>query len=120
MSGALADCALDFACDHRLEAGQLRAEIVDAHFAGIASRLSKEGKVLRYCAEVSGSGDPIRVGAVEVAIADPLAAVKNGENAFVFTTKYYSPIPLVIRGYGAGADVTASGVFADILRTAKW
>jgi len=97
-----------------------RLPAVDAHFAGIASRLVKEGKVFRYCAEVSGSGESVRVGAVEVALADPLAAVKNGENAFVFTTKYYSPIPLVIRGYGAGADVTASGVFADILRTAKW
>lgn len=97
-----------------------RLPSVDAHFSALAAKLAKEGKVLRYCASVSGSDSAVRVGALEVSLANPLAAVKNGENAFVFTTKYYSPIPLVIRGYGAGADVTASGVFADILRTAKW
>jgi aspartokinase/homoserine dehydrogenase 1 len=32
-------------------------------------------------------------------------------------SRYYQPIPYVIRGYGAGATVTAAGVFADLLRT---
>ncbi|WP_373792325.1 hypothetical protein [Jeotgalibaca porci] len=45
--------------------------------------------------------------------------VKNGENALAFYTRYYSPIPLLLRGYGAGNDVTAAGIFADILRTLK-
>jgi aspartokinase/homoserine dehydrogenase 1 len=35
----------------------------------------------------------------------------------VLHTRYYQPIPLVLRGYGAGAEVTAAGVFADLLRT---
>jgi len=76
--------------------------------------------VLRFAASIDGSKGTARVGPVEALLADPLAAIRGGENAFVFTTKYYSPIPLVIRGYGAGADVTASGVFADILRTITW
>ncbi len=91
----------------------------DAHFASLVSRLSSEGKVLRFVASVSASGG-IVVGPVEVPASDPLAFISGGENAFVFKTRYYSPIPLVIRGYGAGADVTASGVFADILRTTTW
>ena len=51
---------------------------------------------------------------------DPLFKVKDGENALAFYTQYYQPIPLVLRGYGAGADVTAAGVFADLLRTHNW
>ena len=43
--------------------------------------------------------------------------LKNGENALAFFTRYYSPIPLLLRGYGAGNSVTAAGIFADILRT---
>ncbi len=92
---------------------------VDGHFASLVSRLSSEGKVLRFVASVSSAGE-IVVGPVEVPASDPLAMISGGENAFVFKTRYYSPIPLVIRGYGAGADVTAAGVFADILRTTTW
>ncbi|MFP1558090.1 hypothetical protein ACLB1T_16670 [Escherichia coli] len=33
---------------------------------------------------------------------------------------HYQPLPLVLRGYGAGNDVTAAGVFADLLRTLSW
>ena len=47
----------------------------------------------------------------------PLGAVRNGENALVILTQYYQPIPMVLRGYGAGAAVTAAGVFGDLLRT---
>ncbi|MEE0352099.1 MAG: hypothetical protein UDP17_02020, partial [Treponema sp.] len=46
--------------------------------------------------------------------------VRGGENAFVFHTARYTPIPLTVRGYGAGAGVTAAGVFGDILRTVSW
>ncbi|NIH16658.1 MAG: bifunctional aspartate kinase/homoserine dehydrogenase I [Buchnera aphidicola (Periphyllus lyropictus)] len=47
---------------------------------------------------------------------DPLYGIKNGENALSFYSKYYHPMPLVIRGYGAGKEVTASGVFSDLLK----
>jgi len=97
-----------------------RLPSVDAWFEEKIAALKKEGKVLRFAAAISGVNGTARVGPVEVKLENPLAAIKGGENAFVFTTKYYSPIPLVIRGYGAGADVTASGIFADILRTTTW
>ncbi len=92
----------------------------DSWFAERIGRLKAEGKVLRFAASIDGLSGSARVGLVEADAKNPLTAIKGGENAFVFTTRYYSPIPLVIRGYGAGADVTASGVFADILRTAIW
>ena len=47
----------------------------------------------------------------------PLGAIRDGENALVIHTHYYQPIPMVLRGYGAGAAVTAAGVFGDLLRT---
>ncbi len=99
---------------------------VDPWFAARIAELKAQGKVLRFCAHITGgqdspaAGATARVSLVEVSVSDPLAAIRGGENAFVFTTRYYSPIPLVIRGYGAGADVTAAGVFADILRTTSW
>ncbi|WP_351089871.1 hypothetical protein, partial [Shewanella sp. S1-49-MNA-CIBAN-0167] len=46
--------------------------------------------------------------------------VKGGENALAFYSRYYQPIPFVLRGYGAGTDVTAAGAFADVLRTLNW
>lgn len=46
--------------------------------------------------------------------------VKDGENALSIYSHFYQPIPFVIRGYGAGAEVTAAGVFADCLRTLSW
>ena len=50
----------------------------------------------------------------------PLYMVKEGENALAIHSHYYQPIPYVIRGYGAGAAVTAAGVFADVMRTMPW
>jgi aspartokinase/homoserine dehydrogenase 1 len=97
-----------------------RLPSVDVWFADRIARLKAEGKSLRFAASIDGTTGETRVGAIEVPVSHPLAAIRGGENAFVFTTKYYSPIPLVIRGYGAGADVTAAGIFADILRTTRW
>ena len=60
-----------------------------------------------------------KVSIVAVGKDDPLYKVKNDENALAFYTRYYQPIPLLLRGYGAGNAVTAAGIFADILRTLK-
>ena len=76
------------------------------------------GKRLRYVGEIDGNKCYVKI--AEVDADDPLYAVKNGENALAFYSKYYNPIPFVLRGYGAGNDVTAAGVFADLLRTLNW
>lgn len=76
------------------------------------------GKRLRYVGEIEGNKCCVKI--AEVDADDPLYAVKNGENALAFYSKYYNPIPFVLRGYGAGNDVTAAGVFADLLRTLNW
>jgi aspartokinase/homoserine dehydrogenase 1 len=86
----------------------------DAYFTSWMERMRKEGKTLRMGAAIEGGR--CTVGILEVGKEHPLYSVRGGENAFVFTTSRYRPIPLSIRGYGAGAAVTAAGVFGDILR----
>ncbi|MDR1786688.1 MAG: bifunctional aspartate kinase/homoserine dehydrogenase I [Spirochaetaceae bacterium] len=90
----------------------------DDYFAAYISRLKAEEKALRMGAVIENGA--CSVGMFEVDKTHPLYAVRGGENAFVFTTARYSPIPLCVRGYGAGAQVTAAGVFGDILRTVSW
>ena len=74
-----------------------------------------EGEVLRYVGRIEDG--KCRVAIEAVPSQKPLGAIRDGENALVLHTRYYQPIPLVLRGYGAGAAVTAAGVFGDILRT---
>ena len=49
----------------------------------------------------------------------PFAQLSGSDNVILFSTKRYSPQPLVIRGPGAGAQVTAAGVFGDLLQVAR-
>ncbi len=92
---------------------------LDDAFASRVAHASAEGKVLRFVGVIEEGGVcKVKIDAVDG--NDPLYKVKNGENALAFYSRYYQPIPLVLRGYGAGNDVTAAGVFADLLRTLSW
>ncbi|MEQ3660825.1 MAG: bifunctional aspartate kinase/homoserine dehydrogenase I [Glaciecola sp.] len=91
---------------------------LDAEIKERAQKANEDGKVLRYVGSIKQN--KCKVSIQEVALSHPLAAVKDGENALAIHSKYYQPIPFVIRGYGAGATVTAAGVFADVLRTMPW
>ncbi|SFC04330.1 Aspartokinase I/homoserine dehydrogenase I [Pragia fontium] len=88
---------------------------LDSEFAHRVELAAKQGNVLRYVGLIEDGQCRVKIEAVDG--NDPLFKVKNGENALAFYTRYYQPLPLVLRGYGAGNDVTAAGVFADMLRT---
>lgn len=91
---------------------------LDALYAEKVNAAKEEGKVLRYVGSISKGKCVVSIQAVG---ADhPLYVIKEGENALAIHSNYYQPIPYVIRGYGAGAAVTAAGVFADVLRTMPW
>jgi len=90
----------------------------DAYFKALQNKADKEGKVLRYVGSIDNGKCKCSIMAVEA--NDPLNKVKDGENALAFYSQYYQPIPLVLRGYGAGTEVTAAGVFADVMRTLNW
>ena len=88
---------------------------LDGSFSERVAQAGAAGNVLRYVARVEDG--KCRVSIEEVPQSKPLGAIRDGENALVIHTHYYQPIPMVLRGYGAGAAVTAAGVFGDLLRT---
>ncbi len=90
----------------------------DAWFNKVSAEAKENGQVLRYVGSIKDG--KCKVAIKLVSDSDPLYKVKDGENALAFLSTYYQPIPLVLRGYGAGTQVTAAGVFADILRTLNW
>jgi aspartokinase/homoserine dehydrogenase 1 len=92
-----------------------RLSTLDSYFANQTQTAKTEQKVLRLVGEIQSGTLTIGIRAVDG--SHPLYRVKGGENAFAFLTHRYCPIPLVIRGYGAGVAVTASGIFSDLLRT---
>ncbi|MEJ1267301.1 hypothetical protein WDV93_07420 [Pantoea ananatis] len=80
----------------------------DAAIAARVEQARAEGKVLRLVGVIEeGGACKVKIDAVDG--NDPLFKVKNGENALAFYSRYYQPIPLVLRGYGAGNDVTVCG-----------
>ncbi|MBT8040784.1 MAG: bifunctional aspartate kinase/homoserine dehydrogenase I [Xanthomonadales bacterium] len=87
----------------------------DAEFGQRIAAAAGERKVLRYVARIEDGA--CRVSIEAVAQDGPLGAIRDGENALVIHSRYYQPIPMVLRGYGAGAAVTAAGVFGDLLKT---
>jgi aspartokinase/homoserine dehydrogenase 1 len=91
-----------------------RLRHLDAPFAARAAELRASGQVLRFIAAVDATA--CRVGPVAVGPEHPLFPIRDGESAVSFTTAAYSPRPLVVRGYGAGAEVTAAAVLADVMR----
>jgi aspartokinase/homoserine dehydrogenase 1 len=105
-----------FAADAEVADLPARLEALDAGFAERVEAARADGAVLRYVGRI-GDGK-CRVSVEEVPADKPLGAIRDGENALVIYTDYYQPIPMVLRGYGAGGAVTAAGVFADVLRTA--
>lgn len=90
----------------------------DAYFKELSAKAAEEGKVLRYVGEIIDGKCNVSIAAVDE--NDPMFKIKDGENALAFYSRYYQPIPLVLRGYGAGTEVTAAGVFSDVMRTLGW
>jgi aspartokinase/homoserine dehydrogenase 1 len=88
----------------------------DDRIAARMDRAARRGRVLRYVGRVVGGR--CRVGLQEVSPDSPLAQLRGTDNIILFRTRHYDPWPLVVRGPGAGAAVTAGGILADILKIA--
>jgi aspartokinase/homoserine dehydrogenase 1 len=86
----------------------------DSNFLKQYESAKKEDKVLRYIA--TWNGEKAIVGLNAVGKSNPFYHQNGRENFIVFTTRRYKDAPLVIKGHGAGAEVTAAGVLGDILK----
>lgn len=90
---------------------------LDAHFEAERRRLAAEKKRWRFVAEwKDGRGS---VGLREIPEGHPFYELEGSNNIISITTERYKEYPMLIQGYGAGADVTAAGVFADIMSVAN-
>ncbi|KAI3648824.1 hypothetical protein MP228_006678 [Amoeboaphelidium protococcarum] len=77
---------------------------------------TKDGKVMRYVGTVDLKSKQVCTELKYFPNDHPLASLSGADNMIIFWTKRYGDSPLVIRGSGAGAQVTAHGVVADILK----
>ncbi|MGB4585931.1 MAG: bifunctional aspartate kinase/homoserine dehydrogenase I, partial [Rectinemataceae bacterium] len=89
----------------------------DASIDILVKAAASRGKVLRYVATILP--DSASLSLMEYGPESPFYNLSDTDNLVMFSTVRYSANPLVVRGPGAGAAVTAGGVFADILKTAQ-
>ncbi|MBC7562785.1 MAG: aspartate kinase [Gemmatimonadaceae bacterium] len=94
-----------------------RAPDIDAVWSKRVGAAQARGEVLRY--RIIVTTKTLHVGVVAVDASSPLGALGGTDNLFSFTTTRYRSNPLVITGPGAGAGVTAAGVFTDVLTLAE-
>lgn len=85
----------------------------DAKYEEMKKAAEAEGKVLRYMAVIENGSVQIVLKPVDA--SHPFFNLSGSDNMIVFTSERYKKNPLVVKGPGAGAEVTAAGVFAEII-----
>lgn len=90
----------------------------DKDFATLQSDATKEHKKLCYMGKIEN--DQASVKLEKIGPDHPFFSLSGSDNIISFTTNRYLDRPLVVKGPGAGAEVTAAGVFADIIRIANY
>jgi aspartokinase/homoserine dehydrogenase 1 len=88
----------------------------EKHFKSLYQQAFKDGNKLKFVAKLENGN--ASVGLQHISKEQDLFHLYGKDNVVLFYTNRYAKQPLVIKGAGAGADVTASGIFADIIRTA--
>ena len=92
-------------------------EAEETYFRELFETAKRENLSLKYIA--SFENGQASVGLQKISAAHNFANLSGKDNAVLFYTNRYSEQPLVVKGAGAGADVTAAGVFADIIRAVR-
>lgn len=90
---------------------------LDAQFEEQRQQLASENKRLRFVAKMENG--VCEVGLQAVDSRHPFYELEGSNNIIMISTERYHEYPMIIKGYGAGADVTAAGVFADIISIAN-
>ena len=90
---------------------------LDADFEERRRRVEADGKRWRFVAKFEDGH--ASVGLAEIPMGHPFYGLEGSNNIVMLTTERYREYPMLIQGYGAGASVTAAGVFADIMSIAN-
>lgn len=90
---------------------------IDDEFEKRRAATVQSGRALRFVARLENGA--ATVGLEEVASDSPFYSLESSNNVILITTERYKEYPMEIKGYGAGAEVTAAGVFADIISIAN-
>ncbi len=90
---------------------------LDADFEARRKALDAEGKRWRFVATMDGGKTSVALQAV--GSNHPFYGLEGSNNIILLTTERYKEYPMLIQGYGAGASVTAAGVFANIMSIAN-
>lgn len=90
----------------------------DSHFEKLRADAATRSEKLRYMAVLDDNG--VRTELAGVNSQHPFFSLAGSDNIILITTERYNERPMVIRGPGAGAEVTAAGVFADVIRIANY
>lgn len=90
---------------------------LDSMFEEKRQKLEAENKRFRFVATMENGA--CSVGLQEVSATHPFYDLEGSNNIILITTERYLQYPMMIKGYGAGASVTAAGVFADIISIAN-
>jgi len=90
---------------------------LDEEFEEKRKKIEAEGKRYRFVAEMDRG--KCRLGLQAVGRSHPFYELEGSNNIIMITTERYDEFPMIIKGYGAGAAVTAAGVFADIISIAN-
>ncbi|MEQ9423145.1 MAG: bifunctional aspartate kinase/homoserine dehydrogenase I [Cyclobacteriaceae bacterium] len=93
-------------------------EKIDNQLEDLKIAANKDGKVLRYIASMKNGKASIKL--EKVGAEHPFHNLFVSDNIVLFTTKRYNERPLVVKGPGAGAEVTAAGVFAEIVSISNY
>lgn len=91
----------------------------DAEMEAYKDNAAKEGKVVRFVGSVDVTADKVKVGLENFDKGSPVASLSGSDNLFCFYTKRYGDNPVIVRGAGAGGDVTAMGVTADLIKVVE-
>jgi bifunctional aspartokinase / homoserine dehydrogenase 1 len=89
----------------------------EGHFKKLYNEAASQGKKLKFVARYENG--KAAVGLQHIDPSHNLYHLYGKDNVVLFYTERYPEQPLVVKGAGAGAEVTASGVFADVIRTAR-
>ncbi|MCA4896740.1 MAG: bifunctional aspartate kinase/homoserine dehydrogenase I [Cytophagales bacterium] len=107
-------------CRSEMKVGEFfeRLSSFNSDFDELRDHAQRKNEELRYMAILEGG--KAKVSLASVGASHPFYTLSGSDNIILLTTERYKERPMVIRGPGAGAEVTAAGVFADVIRIGNY